>query len=116
MRHLRNVFHILLLLSSNVLLSRCSEWKAVFEPDAVTVQAGAIERVHLILSGLSDELIKNINDRDFVEIRSDHEALAIISNQDEIKFIEFDKVNRSYEVYFDVEGVFLGRYQDLLKA
>jgi hypothetical protein len=107
---LRYLYHILLFLTSNVLLTSCTEWKAFFEPNAVTVKTAAKQRVHLVLSGISDETIANLNDRDYIQLKSENDELAMVRNQDQIKFFEVERSNRSWDAFFDVNGVFLGKF------
>lgn len=69
------------------------------------------QRVRVILSGLSDEIIANIDNRDFIQLKSQHENLATVKNQNEIKFFPLEQSNRSYDAYFDLDGIFLGKFK-----
>lgn len=109
---LRYLYHVLLFLLSNVLLSTCAEWTAAFNPNTVRVKTASKERVHLVLSGLSSEAIANINDQNYVKIKSENDMLATIKEQ-EIKFFELDRSTSSYDAYFNVDGVFLGEFEKL---
>lgn len=105
----RYLYHVLLFLLSNALLSSCVEWKAQFDPDKVTVKTSSKQKIHLILSGLSDETIANIDDRAYLQLRSENEELATVKNQQEVKFFELDQNEKSWGAYFDLNGVFLGK-------
>lgn len=105
---LKYLYHVLIFLLSSVLLSTCTEWSAVFDPSAVTVKAASKQRVSLVLSGLSDETIRNINEREYVQLRSEHDHLASVKDQENMRFFEVDRVSRSWNANFDVNGVFLG--------
>lgn len=105
---LKYIYHILLFLLSNALLASCVEWKAVFDPNATTIKTATKQRVHLVLSGISDEAIANINDRNYVQLISENDQRATVGNQEEIKFLELERSNRSWDAHFDVSGVFLG--------
>lgn len=103
----RYLYHVLLFLLSNALLSTCAEWKAFFNPSAVTIKTASRQRVQLVLSGLSSEAIANINDQNYVKIRSENNQLAAVGDE-EIKFFEISPNNGSYDAFFDINGVFLG--------
>lgn len=94
---------------SNALLVTCVDWKAQFEPSATTIKTGSKQRIHLVLSGLSDEAIANIDNRDYIQLKSENDGLATVNNQHELKFFEIDRANRSWDANFDVTGVFLGK-------
>lgn len=105
----RYLYHVLIFLVFNVLLASCVDWKATFNPAAVTVKTSSKLRVHLVLSGLSDEAIANIDNRDYLQLRSGDENLATVTNS-ELKFFELSRENRSWDANFDLNGVFLGKY------
>lgn len=104
---LRYLYHVLLFLLSNVLLASSVEWKAYFDPKAVIVKTATQQRIRLILSDLSDETIENINEPNYIQLRSENDRLATIKNQD-VKFFELERNNKSWDARFDVSGVFLG--------
>lgn len=91
-----------------MLLASCAEWKASFDPKSVTLKTGTKQRVRLILSDLSDEAIENINDSSYIQLRSENDRRATVSDPNEIKFFEFERSNKSWNAYFDISGVFLG--------
>lgn len=100
-------YHVILFLVSNALLASCVEWKAHFNPNAVTVKTAAKEHIHLVLSGISDETIANLDNRDYVQLRSENDAVAAVKDQ-KLTFMEQNRANRTFDAYFDVSGVFLG--------
>lgn len=104
----RYLYHVLLFIASNALITSCAEWKASFEPSAVTIKTATKQRVRLILSDLTDEAIANINDRDYLQLRSENDELATVRDQSQIKFFEVERSNRSWDANFDLHGVFLG--------
>lgn len=107
---LRYIYHILLFLLSNALLSsHCVEWKAQFDPSEITIKTGTKQRIHLVLSGLSDEAIANLDNRDYIQLRSENNKLATVNDQKNLKFFEIDRAARSWDANFDVTGVFLGK-------
>lgn len=103
----RYLYHVLIFLLSNALLASCVEWKALFEPKAVTVKTASKQSVHLVLTGLPDEITPHINDRDFVQLKSEKDSLATVKNQHEIQFTRNDSAS-TWSAFFDVSGVFLG--------
>lgn len=105
---LKYLYHVLLFLLSNALLATCADWKALFDPNPITIKTASKQRIHLVLSGISDEIIANINDRNYIQLRSENDGRATVKNQETIKFFEVEKSNRSWDAYFDVNGVFLG--------
>lgn len=105
---LRYLYHVLLFLLSNVLLASCVDWKASFDPKAVTIKTSSKQRVRLILSDLTDEAIANINEPNYVQLRSENSGLATVSDLSDVKFFELEKSNKSWDAHFDVNGVFLG--------
>lgn len=107
---LKYLFHVLLFLLSNVLLASCDVgWKASFEPSALTVKTSSKERVRLVLSGISDDTIAHIKDRDYIQLRSEKTGNARVDNQNEIVFFEVERSNKTWDAMFDVTGVFLGK-------
>jgi solute carrier family 10 (sodium/bile acid cotransporter), member 3/5 len=86
----------------------CAGWKANFDPNTTIVKTSSKQKVHLILSDLEDDIISNINDRNYLQLRSSESEIANVFNQEEIKFIELDRGNKSWQTYFDVTGVFIG--------
>lgn len=104
----RYIYHILIFLLSNVLLATCVDWKATFNPAAITVKTASKQRVHLVLSGLSDEAIANIDDRNYIQLRSEDDDRATVTNEG-IKFFEFSREDRSWDANFDLNGIFLGK-------
>lgn len=105
----RYLYHVLLFLLSNAILASCVTWTAHFDPPTVTVKTGSQEKVRLILSGLDDDAIANIDNRDYIQIKSENEGRATVSDQN-LKFFSVNSANRSYDANFDVNGVFLGNY------
>lgn len=103
----RYLYHVLLFLLSNALLSTCAEWKAFFNPSALTIKTASKQRVQLVLSGLTSEAIANINDQNYVKIKSENDQLATVRDE-EIRFYEIGPNNGSYDAFFDINGVFLG--------
>ena len=93
---------------SNAILATCVDWKAQFDPAKITIKTEAKQRVHLVLSGLSDEASANINNRDYIQLKSENNGRATINNQNELKFFEVDRASNSWDANFDVTGVFLG--------
>jgi hypothetical protein len=109
----RYLYHVIIFILSNALITSCVDWKASFEPSAVTIKTASKQRIHLVLSGLADEVISNINDRDYVQLRSENDELATIKDQSQMKFFEVERSNRSWDAYFDLSGVFLGELQPI---
>lgn len=105
----RYLYHILIFLLSNILLTSCVDWRATFNPEAVIVKTSSKQRVHVVLSGLSDEAIANIANRDYLQLRTEDEDRATVTN-DGIKFFELSRENRSWDANFDLNGIFLGKY------
>lgn len=105
---LKYLYHVLLFLLSNALLAACVTWKADFEPKNVTIKTGTQERVRLVLSGLDDDAIANIDNREYIQIKSENEGRATVADHNQIKFAQMASGNRSYNADFDVHGVFLG--------
>lgn len=103
----RYLYHVLLFLVSNALIASCVEWKAFFDPSAVTVKTASKQNVQVVLSGISDEAIANLDNRDYVQLRSENEALATVGEQQEIRFRKNDSTS-TWNAFFDVSGVFLG--------
>lgn len=104
----RYLHHVLLFLLSNALVARSIKWKAQFDPSETTIKTGSNRQIRLVLTGLSDEAIENINNRDYIQLRSEKEQLARVENHNEIKFFEIDPASRSWDTYFNLSGVFLG--------
>lgn len=102
------LYHVLLFLLSNALFAACVTWKADFEPKEVRVKTGTQEKVRLVLSGLDDDAIANIDNRDYIQIKSENEGRATVADHNQIKFALMGSGNRSYDANFDVHGVFLG--------
>lgn len=75
----------------------------------MTVKTASQQRVRLVLSGLSDEAIDNINNREYIQFKSENDLLARVDDKKEIKFFELERSNRSWDAYFDVKGEFLGK-------
>lgn len=103
----RHLYHVILFLVSNALLASCVEWKAFFEPSAVTVKTSSKQNVHLILSGISDETIANLDNRDYIQMKSENDELATVKNQQEMTFRKNDSTS-TWHAFFDVSGVFIG--------
>lgn len=75
----------------------------------MTVKTASQQRVRLVLSGLSNEAIDNINNREYIQFKSENDLLARVDDKKEIKFFELERSNRSWDAYFDVKGEFLGK-------
>lgn len=106
---LKYLFYLLLFLLSNVLLASCAaRWKASFEPSALTVKTSSKERVRLVLSGISDDTIAHIKDREYIQLRSENTGNARVDNQAEVVFFEVERSNKTWDAMFDVTGVFIG--------
>lgn len=108
----RYIYHVLLFLASQTLLTSCNEWKAMFDPQSVRVKTASHQRVRVILSGLTSDIIDpaNINDRNYVQLRSSDDGLAAVRHQENIRFFELERANNSFDANFDVSGVFLGKF------
>lgn len=105
---LKYLYHVLLFLLTSAFLSSCAEWKAFFEPRDVQIKTLTSKRIRVILSGLPEEAIANINDRTYLQLKSEHDDRATVKNQQEIKFYELDRNSNSWDAHFDISGVFLG--------
>ena len=103
----RYIDHVLFFLLSNIFLTSCVEWKAFYDPKQLTVKTASKQSVHLTLSGISDEIIANINNRDYVQLKSEDDALATVKNQQQITFTKNESTS-TWSAFFDVSGVFLG--------
>lgn len=108
---LKYLYHVLLFLLSNAILAACVTWKADFGRSNVTLKTGTQERVRLVLSGLDDDAIANIDNRDYIQIKSENEGRATVADHNQIKFSLMSSGNRSYDTNFDVHGVFLGEFR-----
>lgn len=108
----RYLYHVLLFLATQALVFAGAEWKAYFDPESIRVKTSSNERVRVILSGVTSDLIDPafINDRNYVQLRSEQNGLATV-RQENIKFHQLDKANGSWDAYFDVSGVFIGNYR-----
>lgn len=106
----RFLYHVLLFLLSNAILASCVTWTARFDPSEVKVKTGSHEKVRLVLSGLDDDAIANIDNRDYIQIKSENQGRATVADQNQIKFFLVNSANRSYDANFDVNGVFLGKF------
>lgn len=100
----RYFYHVLLFLLSNALLTTCLDWRAEFDPAKIELKTGTKQRVHLVLSGLSDDAIEHLGDREYVQIKSEHVKQATV--EQDIQFSEI--ATRSWGADFVVNGVFLG--------
>ncbi|CRL04901.1 CLUMA_CG017952, isoform A [Clunio marinus] len=105
----RYLYHVLLFILSNAFLTSCVEWKSTFDPNAITIKTASSRTVRVILSEVPDDKVALLNDRDYVQLRSENEDLATVKNQQNVRFFEVDKGNRSWDAFFDVTGVFLGQ-------
>lgn len=100
---------VLLFLLYNAVVASCTNWAATFDPVSTIITTGITQRAHLILSELSDETVSNIQDSNYVRVRSQNEQVASIRNQNEIEFSPVNGVERSWETFFVINGVFLGK-------
>lgn len=91
----------------NGFLSANAQWTAVFNPNAVTVTMGTTERVQVILSGLTNEIIERINDRSFVSLATENSQVANVEGHDDIEFVQ--RSDGSWETSFEINGIFLGK-------
>lgn len=98
---------LVLLLSPSVIFA--ASWSAEFNPDKITVQTGLNSEVELTLKDLTDNIFdaNNINDRYFLQLKSDHDDLAIVRDQENIKF-ELKQDGGTWTSRFNVSGVFIG--------
>lgn len=108
---IRYIYHVLLFLVTNSLVISATEWKAYFDPNPVIVKTAARQRVRLILSGLPDDVISNFNNTQnhYIQLRSEDEGLAAVRDADKMVWFEVSKENNSWDSYFNVDGVFLGK-------
>lgn len=96
-------------LLSNKCLETNAQWTAFFDPSNVTVTMTSSETVHVILSGLSSEIIENINNRNYVRFWTENSQVATVDYQDDIVFIESEVTVGSWEASFNINGVFIGK-------
>lgn len=113
----RYIYHIIFFLLTNILIASAVtvEWKALFDPNPVTVKTAARQRVRLLLSELPDDVIKNFNgtENPYIQLQSEDESLAVVKSSDKLTWFEVNRQNKSYDAHFNVDGVFLGNYKVL---
>ncbi|CAO1394627.1 unnamed protein product [Diamesa tonsa] len=99
---------LVLFLTQSVIFA--ASWSAEFNPEKVEVLTDLNLEVQLTLKGLTDNIIdaKNINDRNFLRLKSDHDDLATVRNQENIKF-ELKQDDGTWTSHFNVSGVFIGK-------
>ncbi|CRK88032.1 CLUMA_CG001818, isoform A [Clunio marinus] len=117
MKFLTQFYYTFLFTLLKTSTSICAEWTATFEPTHVTVQMETFESIQLTLSGLSDDTIKNINDRDIVRLVTDDGNVARVV-YGSINFEEKEDNDGTWQTIFEIEGVFLGStniYVEIIK-
>lgn len=97
------------------LRSSATGWSTSFDPSQIDVQTNSEVSMQVFLSDLSERVIENINEPNFVLLRSSNEEIAVVVDQDNIRFERQDGSN-TYQADFRVGGVFLGEFLDLLEA
>lgn len=115
----RYIYHVLFFLVSNFLIASAAvEWKAYFDPNPVTVKTAARQRVRLILSGLPDDVISHFNgtENPYIQLKSEDESLALVKSSDKLTWFELNRQNKSYDAHFNVDGIFLGKQENLKKC
>lgn len=112
MKLLGNFGHVSLALLLNALLATC-QWHAAFNPNDKTILIDDIHSTHLVLSGLSTDAIANINNRDYLQILSYDEQVAVVEYPNDIVFTESHDGSNSWETNIYVRGVFLGNGEQI---
>lgn len=92
-----------------------ASWSAQFNPEKIEVLTDRNYEVELTLKGLTDNIIdaNNINDRNFLQLKSDNDDLATVRDQKNIK-LELKQDDGTWNCHFNVSGVFLGNYGEHL--
>lgn len=105
---LRCLLQFLVLFLTQAVIFAAS-WSAQFNPEKIEVKTDSYSGVELTLKGLTDNIIdaNNINDRNFLQLKSDDDDLAIVRDQKNIKF-ELKQADGTWTSHFNVSGVFLG--------
>ena len=105
---LRCLLQFLVLFLTQAVIFAAS-WSAHFNPEKIQVLTDRNYEVELTLKGLTDNIIdaNDINDRNFLQIKSDDDDLATIRDQKNIKF-ELNQADGTWNSHFNVSGVFLG--------
>lgn len=101
--------HSLLILN---LIASVISFDVKFEPNKTTLNAGSHQSVKIILWNLPEEVVKSLSngENQFIEIKSNDEALVDVKNDENSKWIE-DRQNQIWSSNFSVNGVFLGNYR-----
>ena len=112
---LRYLYHVLLFLLTNFLIissANVTEWKAHFDPNPITLKTASRQRVHLVLDGLSEDLMHelkppNNTNQPYIQLVSRDTNLANVKHQHSMVFFELN--NKSVDTNFDLYGEFLGK-------
>lgn len=116
MQSLRSISPVWLFLLIIPFPPTCVGWQANFNPSEVVVTTVLRERVHLVLSDLSNDIISNIDNRNIVQIRTESYRIAVVENHDDIRFTAVPGVPNSFSADFYIKGVFLGdRFWSILR-
>lgn len=96
--------HLLVILS---LINFVICWRVIFEPNKTIVTVGDHQKVQVILSELTEDLIKNFTngENNLIEFKNDDENLVGIENDENSKWIQ---INESWMRNFTINGIFLG--------
>lgn len=86
-----------------------ASWSTQFNPEKIEVLTDRNYQVELTLNGITDNIIdaNNINDRSYLQLKSDDDGLATVRDQKDIKF-ELNQADGTWSSHFNVSGVFLG--------
>lgn len=113
---LRYIYHVLFFLLTNFLIissANVTEWKAQFDPSAITIKTASKQRIHLVLDGLSEDLVTAISppnntNQPYIQLVSSNSDLASVKKQNSMVFFPLSK--HSVDTNFDVYGEFLGKF------
>lgn len=105
---LRCLLQLLVLFLTQTAIFAAS-WSAQFIPEKIQVLTDRNYQVELTLKSLTDNIIdaNNINDRNYLQLKSDDDGLATVRDQKDIKF-ELKQADGTWSSHFNVSGVFLG--------
>lgn len=87
-----------------------AKFQAMFEPAKIDVLMTEVSgKVDLTITGLTSEIMdpSNVNDRNYVQIKSRNADLAAINNPNEVNFLQISE-NGTFAAHFNVSGIFLG--------
>ncbi|KAG5684229.1 hypothetical protein PVAND_013467 [Polypedilum vanderplanki] len=113
---IRYLYHVLLFLLTNFLIisnaNAATEWKAYFDPNPITIKTASARRVHLVLTGLSEDFVNKFNypnhtEQEYIQLVSEDNSLANVRNQKAMTFFAPNKT--SLDTNFDLFGEFLGQ-------